>query len=228
MSNNLDLSFKLNFKRILFSLIVGVLCTLTFSESNTYAFNSVRNFLNAAHQPWSAQLIWDTFYFCQGDTTPTTQTYYITIGFKVEVGDNVYTFSSPINYRQDGIPGLFNNVTEVFGDKTWDLWSINYHVLVNKLIERYPGVDFSDLYNRETQATFTFRGYVSYTENWGERWSGFLYADGSTSGEVYCNEGQPKPLYFMSTDSWNALISWNIIGKGGHYQKPDFPNVDTF
>ena len=142
MGNKLDLNFKLNFKRILFSLIVGVLCTLTFFGSNTYTFNSVRDFLNAGHQPQSAQLIGDTFYFCQGDTTPTTQTYYRTIGFKVEVGANVYTFSSPINYRQDGIPGLFNNVTEVFGGKTWDIWSINYHVLVNKLIERYPGVDF--------------------------------------------------------------------------------------
>lgn len=165
MGNKLDLNFKLNFKRILFSLIVGVLCTLTFSESKTYAFNSVRDFLNAGHQPGSAQLIGDTFYFCQGDTTPTTQTYYRTIGFKVEVRFNgtTYTFSSPINYRQYDIPGLFNNITEVFDGKTWDLWSINYHVLVNKLIERYPGVDFSDLYNRETQATFTFRGYVSYT-----------------------------------------------------------------
>ena len=168
MRNKLDLNFKLNFKRILFSLIVGVLCTLTFSEFKTYAFSSVSEFLNAGHQPGSAQLIGDTFYFCQGDTTATTGTFYRTVGFKVEVeiGDNVYTFSSPINYRQDGIPGLFNNSTEYMDGKTWDLWSINYHVLVNKLIECYPGVDFSDLYNRETHAIFWFRGYVSYTTKW--------------------------------------------------------------
>ena len=229
MRNNLDLNFKLNFKRILFSLIVGVLCALTFSESKTYAFNSVRDFLNAGHKPGSAQLIGDTFYFCQGDVTPSTQTYYRTVGFKVEVeiDSGVYTFSSPINYRQDGIPGLFNRVEDVFDGKTWDLWSINYHVLVNKLIERYPGVDFSDLYNRDTQATFWFRGYVSYTERWGQEWSGFLRADGTIDRVVFCNEGQPKPLWFMSQEGWNNLVSWKTIGKGGTYEKPDTPDVDT-
>lgn len=105
MRDKLDLNFKLNFKRILFSLIVGVLCTLTFSGYKAYAYNTVEEFLGAGHGAGSAKLIGDTFYFCQGDLTSTSPTtYYKIIGFKVEVGDNIYTFSSPINYRQDGIP----------------------------------------------------------------------------------------------------------------------------
>lgn len=230
MRNNLDLNFKLNFKRILFSLIVGVLCTLTFSGSKAYAFSSVSEFLGAGHQPGSAQLIGDTFYFCQGDTTATYAISYRTIGFKVEVtfNGNTYSFSSPINYRQDGIPGLFNNSREYKDGKTWDLWSIGYHVIVNKLIEIYPGVDFSDLYNKNSSATFTFRGYVTQTTDYEQSWEGYLHPDGSTTGVVYCKEDwQPKPYYYMTNKGWADLKSVKRVGSGGDYQKPDTPDVDT-
>lgn len=222
----------LKFNKFIFIFCLGFLLSGLF-KFNAFAYSRPSEFLNAGHKAGSAQLIGDTFYFCQGDAVPTYQTYYQTIGFRIEVKlpSGTYGFSTPIQNRQPGVSGgMVRASQETIGNLLWDLWSINYFDIVNKLIQLYPNVDFSPLLDRNTQSVFTFRGYVTHTESWGNSWFGGLREDGSTWGQVYCSDGNPanKPYYYMSDDGWkNLKVSRRIGGSNADAPKPNLPTVTT-
>lgn len=218
------------FKKFLYTFIFSVFCLISVNKTDAFAFNSVSEFLNAGYSSGSAQLINGRFYFCQGDVAPTSRIYYRTVGFKVEVkiSSGTYSFSTPINGRQAGIGGLFHAVQEHRDGLLWDLWSISYYDIITKLMTIYPWVDFTQLLNGNEPAVFTFRGYVTHTENYGADWFGTLYENGTTSGAIYCREDNAsKPYYYMSDTGWNALRTQKRIGAGGHYAKPGKPSIDV-
>lgn len=219
----------LKFNKFIFILCLGFLLSGLF-KFNAFAYSRPSEFLQN-HSAGAAQLIGDTFYFCQGDAVPTSQRYYRTVGFKIEVKlpSGTYGFSTPIDNRQSGIRGMIRASQESMNGLLWDLWSIGYYEIVNKLIQLYPNVDFSLLIDRNTLVEFIFSGYVTETKDWGASWSGTLYENGSVKDWVPCSDGVPshKPFWYMSDDGWKNLRVSKKIGPGGDATKPKLPTVNT-
>lgn len=196
MKSSLRRIYKVLF---LFTLFLGLGLFQPNEQPQAAWNNNALDFYNT-HGEANAKLINGTFWFCQRGVTASSSTKYRPIGFEVraQVSSGVYGFSTNIG------GSYIKSVSQVkSGSYTYDLWSMDYHVAVNRISEKFPNVDFGDLLNKEVSSRWRFDAYVTVV--YGSSPAGSITNNGDTSGLVY-HDGNNKPYSWIPQNEWDALF----------------------